>query len=165
MNKKLIDLIRKPWAAAVLALVACLMHYSTSSAVYETAALVRWQADSSETKLTEEHAEGIPEQVLALAMVALSTGMLWVWDRDPPREQLVTWRRTRLLFLLQVVVGPALALMSLASGGEAAAPTLNTMSAALWLAFATPYVHLLISLRSSVRWVARRESVAEFLTS
>ena len=27
------------------------------------------------------------------------------------------------------------------------------------------YVHLLISLRSSVRWVARRESVAEFLTS
>jgi hypothetical protein len=93
----------------------------------------------------------------ACAMVALSTGMRWIWG-DTPRGLLATWRRTRGLFLLQLAVMPALALY-----GTGAGPA--TPNAALWLAFAVPYLHLFVSLRRSVRGVSSRESVADFLTS
>ena len=63
------------------------------------------------------------------------------------------------------MIGPALALTGVAPSPTGPAPELNTLSAALWLAFAVPYAHLLVSLRRAVRGVARRESVAEFLTS
>lgn len=104
----------------------------------------------------------------ACSMVALSTGMTWIWDRNAPRNLLVSWRRTRGLFLFQLVVAPALALSGVVTAGGAGGDgthELNTMGAALWLAFIIPYAHLLASLRRSVIGVSQRESVAEFLTS
>lgn len=93
------------------------------------------------------------------AMIALSSGMLWIWDHNAPAEQRATWRRTRGLFVLQLLALPALALYGSSPGpGAPSAP-----AAALWLAFSLPYLHLFLSLRRSVRGVSSRESVADFL--
>lgn len=94
------------------------------------------------------------------AMIALASGMIWIWDRNEPPARLATWRRTRGLFLLQLVITPLLALLDGGPGSGAA-----NWTAVLWLLFAVPYAHLFVSLRRSVAWVSRRESVAELLTS
>jgi len=87
----------------------------------------------------------------ALAMVALASGMLRVWPEGR------TWSATRALFVAQLLGLAGIALLGLP--GEVS-PALR---AAAWLGFVSPYAHVLASLRRTVRWLARRESVAEIL--
>jgi hypothetical protein len=108
--------------------------------------------------------------IAAAAMVALSTGMLWIWDRSSPRWHSRSWILTRRLFMVQL----AALVLAVASGRiwarepgrglEAILADHMLFLAAAWLIFAAPYAHLFLSLRRSIRLLSRPRTVADILT-
>jgi len=108
--------------------------------------------------------------IAAAAMVALSTGMLWIWDRSGPRAHRRSWTLTRRLFLAQL----AALILAVASGRiwarepgrglEVIIADHVLLFAVAWLVFAVPYAHLFLSLRRSIRLVSRPRTVSDILT-
>ncbi|MCC7014178.1 MAG: hypothetical protein IT454_16590 [Planctomycetes bacterium] len=106
---------------------------------------------------------------VALAMCALSGGMLALLRRSQGFAELGPWHLSRALFATFLVGLTAAFGAARWSSDEldlwAWIASWPAGSSLAWIAFAAPWVALVHAVRRSVRWVARRQSVAEILTS
>ncbi len=71
MTGIIIAFLRRPWAAAVLAALACVIHYRSSPAIYETAAYLQMVDPAAEESHFSGDTTEIAEPVLAMAMERL----------------------------------------------------------------------------------------------
>jgi succinate dehydrogenase hydrophobic anchor subunit len=93
----------------------------------------------------------------AAAMICLSSGVRKIWTDG------VTWSATRWLFALQITAVAGLTVSGVPKPSDSLLG--QTIQAAIWLAFAVPYAHVILSIRRTVRWLSGSDTVAEILTS
>lgn len=107
------------------------------------------------------------------AMVALCSGMIWIWGSGSPRAPRAIWRGARRLFLAQLCAYSSLyvaaffhdrGLFEVFEDVRARVP-LGLGWPLTWLVFALPFAALFLALKQTVAHAARRQSVAEILTS
>jgi hypothetical protein len=97
-------------------------------------------------------------------MIAYSTGVPNLLASDGPRSIVRSWRATRGWFGAQLMVCAVLLLTAWISKAGVVGTYASWMSAIpqwlgrplLWILFVAPYAHLLLSLRRSLRFYARR---------
>jgi hypothetical protein len=107
------------------------------------------------------------------AMIALCSGMIWIWGSGSPRAPRAIWRGARRLFLAQLCAYSSLYVAALVHDrglyevfeDVRARVPLGLGWPLTWLVFALPFAALFLALKQTVAHAARRQSVAEILTS
>ncbi len=107
------------------------------------------------------------------AMIALCSGMIWIWGSGSPRAPRPIWRGARRLFIAQLCAYSSLYVAALVHGRglyEVFEDVRSRVPLGLgwplvWLVFALPFAALFLALKQTVAHAARRQSVAEILTS
>jgi hypothetical protein len=107
------------------------------------------------------------------AMIALCSGMIWIWGSGSPRAPRAIWRSARRLFIAQLCAYSSLYVAaSVHARGfyEVFEDVRSRVPLGLgwplvWLVFALPFAALFLALKQTVAHAARRQSVAEILTS
>ncbi len=111
--------------------------------------------------------------LVASAMIALCSGMIWIFGSGSPSAPRSIWRGTRRLFVAQLCAYSSLCVAALVHDRglyevfediRARVP-LGLGWPLVWLVFALPFAALFLALKQTVAHAARRQSVAEILTS
>ncbi len=110
---------------------------------------------------------GIQLVASSAAMWSASTGVIWILRRQQAGGAITSWRRARLAFTALTL---ALALAVAVARGFAPERELwswigstRFAPSLAWIAFAAPWVLLVLAVRSSLRWLGRARSTAEIL--
>lgn len=109
----------------------------------------------------------------AAAMIALCSGMIWIWGGSSPRAPRAIWRSTRWLFTAQLLAYLSLYFAALVHTRGVhdvfdevrAGVPLGLGWSLVWVVFAGPFAALFVALKQTVTHSARRQSVADILTS
>lgn len=158
-----------------LALIAAVALWAVELALrFHSAVWPSVDAAAAPPERVEPRAELGAELVLAAAaMIALCSGMLWIFGSGSPRAPRPIWRGTRQLFMAQMCAYSSLALAAWWHGrglyevfeDVRARIPLGLGWPLVWLVFAFPFAALFLALKQTVAHAARRQSVAEILTS
>jgi len=107
--------------------------------------------------------------LVSFAMYSLCQGIPWLFDRGQPRRALQTWTVTRWLFAAQLALYVLVPLAALLFGRSMAelvrAPNggFTFGLSLLWIVFAAPFLHLLLSLRRTLGRAPGGRSVEDIL--
>jgi hypothetical protein len=133
-----------------------------------------WTAEFVARMWPLQGGDGAPGVWLGVQLVASSasmwsaaTGVIWILRRQQAGGAIASWRRARLGF-----TALTLSLAACVAAARALAPErelgswLDALSfgpALAWLAFAAPWILLVLAVRASLRWLGRARSTAEIL--
>lgn len=170
-------LLSRAWIGArpSLALLSALALWMTEFAlrVYSAASSPVDAADSTDVPSAPEAAVGLRLIVASGAMIALCSGMIWIWGHHSPRAPRAIWRSTRWFFSAQLLSILSLYVASFVHSRSVhvvfeelrASVPLGLGWPVVWLVFAGPFVCFFVALKETVAHTARRQSVADILTS
>lgn len=114
---------------------------------------------------------GVRLLLACATMIALATGMIWIFGSRMPRAPRDIWRNTRRAFAAQICGYLSLYVAawwharSARVVFEEVAASIPLGWAIAWVLFAGPYALLFLALKATVRHANRRQSAAEILSS
>lgn len=114
---------------------------------------------------------GVRLLLASATMIALATGMIWIFGSRMPRAPRDIWRNARRAFAAQVCGYLSLYVAawwharSARDVFEEVVASVPLGWAIAWILFAGPYAVLFLALKATVRHANRRQSVADILSS